>query len=48
MIMANNISLSDLQVRVGEDPFVVEDIVTVELIEIEPKKVAKPLDFLMD
>ena len=47
-IVAHNISLADLQVRVNEDPFVAENIVTAEIIEITPSKTDERLQFLLD
>ena len=47
-IVAHNISLADLQVRVNEDPFVAENIVTAEIIEITPSKTDERLKFLLD
>jgi uncharacterized protein YciI len=46
-ILAHNTSRSDLQARVDQDPFVVENIVSAEILEIAPSMVAKPLDFLL-
>jgi len=48
MVMADNTSLPDLKTRVDTDPFVVEDVVTAEIIQVEPKKVDEKLAFLMD
>ncbi|MEJ2141667.1 MAG: hypothetical protein P8Y24_04820 [Gammaproteobacteria bacterium] len=45
-IMAHNISLEDLQNRVNDDPFVAENIVTAEILEITPAKTDKRLGFL--
>ncbi|MBI3285578.1 MAG: hypothetical protein HYZ65_12135 [Burkholderiales bacterium] len=47
-IMAHNISLSDLQLRVGNDPFVRENVVSVEIVEISPSKVDERLQFLFN
>ena len=46
-IVAHNTSLSDLQNRVNEDPFVVENIVTAEILEITPSKADRRLEFLL-
>ena len=46
-VIAHNTSLSDLQIRVHNDPFVVEDIVSAEILEISPKKVDERLNFLV-
>jgi uncharacterized protein YciI len=46
-ILAHNTSLSDLQSRVDENPFVVENIVSAEILEIAPSRVVAPLDFLL-
>jgi uncharacterized protein YciI len=45
-ILAHNTSLSDLQTRVSDDPFVVENIVSVEILEITPGKIDERLAFL--
>ena len=47
-IVAHNTSLPDLQRRVKEDPFVVENVVTAEIIEITPSKADARLQFLLD
>jgi uncharacterized protein YciI len=47
-IVAHDTSLSDLQGRVNTDPFVVEDVVQAEILEITPSKADKRLDFLLD
>ncbi len=45
-IMAHNTSLEDLQTRVDEDPFVAENVVSAEIIEIAIAKADNRLDFL--
>lgn len=47
-IIAHNISLSELQERVKDDPFVKENIVTSEILEIDPKKADDRLKFLVE
>jgi len=46
-ILAHNTSLEALQSRVDQDPFVAENIVTAEIIEIAPAKADERLNFLM-
>jgi len=46
-IMAHNTSLPDLKVRVNEDPFVAENIVSAEIHEITPAKADERLGFLL-
>lgn len=46
-ILANNISLDDLRTRINEDPFVVENVVVPEIIEISPSRTDDRLDFLL-
>lgn len=46
-ILAHNTSLADLQVRVQEDPFVAEDVVSAEILEIMPGRTEERLAFLM-
>lgn len=46
-IIAHNTSVSDLEARVKEDPFVAENVVTAEILEISPKKADERLSFLV-
>lgn len=46
-VMAYGVSREDLESRVSEDPFIAENIVTAEILEIEPKKADKRLNFLL-
>lgn len=45
-VMAHNTSMADLQKRVNEDPFVTEDVVRAEILEITPAKTDERLIFL--
>ncbi len=45
-ILAHNTSLPDLQSRVNDDPFVVENVVSAEILEITPSKADERLNFL--
>lgn len=47
-IVAHNTSLADLQSRVGNDPFVVENVVNAEILEISASKADSRLEFLID
>jgi len=47
-VIAHNISLSDLQNKINTDPFVKNNIVTSEIIEIDLKKSDERLQFLLD
>jgi uncharacterized protein YciI len=47
-ILAHNTSLSDLQSRVKDDPFVAENVVSAEILEIAPSRTEKRLGFLND
>ena len=47
-IVAHNCTLSDLQDRVNHDPFVIENIVSAQILEITPSKADKRLNFLLD
>ncbi len=47
-IVAHNTSLSDLQSRVNGDPFVAENVVSAEILEITPSKTDERLKFLLD
>ncbi|MEK7260852.1 MAG: hypothetical protein AAB068_02310 [Pseudomonadota bacterium] len=46
-ILAHNTSLSDLQARVNDDPFVAQNVVSAEIIEITPSKTDERLKFLL-
>ena len=46
-ILAHNTSLSDLESRVNTDPFVVQNVVKAEILEIAPSKADTRLDFLL-
>lgn len=47
-ILAHNISPADLQRRIDEDPFVAENVVSADIIEITPAKADERLRFLLD
>ena len=47
-ILAHNTSLADLQDRVNADPFVAENVVKAEILEIDPARADSRLDFLVD
>ena len=46
-IVAHNTSLSDLQSRVNDDPFVAENVVSAEVLEVTPSKIDERLNFLL-
>jgi uncharacterized protein YciI len=46
-IVAHSTSLSDLQSRVKDDPFVAEDVVSAEILDITPSKTDERLNFLL-
>lgn len=46
-IVAHNTTLPELQSRVGDDPFVAENVVTAETLEITPAKTDERLKFLL-
>jgi uncharacterized protein YciI len=45
-IVAYNTSLSDLQSRVNSDPFVAQDVVSAEILEITPSRADDRLKFV--
>ena len=45
-IVANNTTRPDLESRVKDDPFVAENVVTAEIVEITPAKADARLQFL--
>lgn len=47
-ILAHNESLQDIQDRVNADPFVKENIVTAEILEITPNMADERMQFLLD
>jgi len=47
-IIAYNTTLSALQNRVNEDPFVKENVVSAEIIEFMPAQADERLSFLLD
>jgi len=46
-IVAYNTALADLQARVGEDPFVTQDVVAAKVLEIAPARTDERLRFLL-
>lgn len=46
-IVAHNTSLSDLQNRVNDDPFVAENVVSAEILEITPSRTDERLKFFL-
>lgn len=46
-IVAHNTSLPELQRRMNDDPFVAADVVRAEILELEPSKIDKRLEFLL-
>lgn len=46
-ILAHNTTLSELEARVNDDPFVAEKIVTAEILEITPARADSRLQFLV-
>ena len=46
-IIAHNTTLSDLQTRVSNDPFVTANVVSAEILEITPAKADQRLQFLL-
>ena len=46
-VVAYNTSLEDLQIRLNRDPFVAENVVKAEILEISPAKAEARLEFLM-
>jgi uncharacterized protein YciI len=45
-IVAHNTSLADLKNRVDGDPFVAENVVSAEILELAPSRTDARLDFL--
>lgn len=47
-IMAHNVSRDDLQTRMNEDPFVANNVVAADILEIAPAKMDARLAFLSE
>lgn len=47
-IVTTGVSYDALDTRVKEDPFVAEDVVRAEILEITPSKTDERLNFLLD
>ena len=47
-IVAHKTTIKDLQARVDRDPFVDENVVTAEILEIAPSQTDERLAFLLD
>ncbi|AUM12903.1 YciI family protein [Ketobacter alkanivorans] len=47
-LLAHNLSRSELENRVNDDPFVAQNIVSAEILEVSPAKVDQRLAFLLD
>lgn len=47
-ILAHQTSLEGLQARVSQDPFVAENVVSAEIMEITPSSADERLSFLLD
>ncbi len=45
-VLAHGVSRSDLEARVNEDPFVIENVVSAEILEITPSRADERLQFL--
>ena len=46
-ILAHNTTQADLENRVNKDPFVAENVVTAEVMELSPAKADERLNFLL-
>ncbi len=46
-LLAHGTTRSDLETRVNDDPFVVENVVTAEIMEITPARADERLQFLL-
>jgi len=47
-ILAHNTSLTELQGRVNDDPFVAKDVVKAEIFELDPGRADERLQFLVN
>lgn len=46
-ILAHGVTLDELQERVDRDPFVADDVVRAEIVEVSPSKADERLAFLL-
>jgi uncharacterized protein YciI len=46
VVLAHNVSRASLEARVNEDPFVREEVVSADILEVAPGRVDERLDFL--
>ncbi|MEM7426642.1 MAG: YciI family protein [Pseudomonadota bacterium] len=46
-IVAEGTGLADLEARISQDPFVAEDVVTAEILEITPSRADDRLSFML-
>lgn len=46
-LLAHNTTRSELEARVNEDPFVVSDVVTAEIVEIAPSRIDERIQLLL-
>lgn len=46
-VVAHNLAMAELQKRVSEDPFVAQNVVSAEILEITPAKADERLAFLL-
>ncbi len=46
-VVAHNTTLANLQARVNDDPFVAQNIVSADILEIEPARTDNRLNFLV-
>ena len=46
-IVAHNVSLAEIESRVNDDPFVAQNVVSAEILEIEPALADERLRFLV-
>ncbi|WP_033070045.1 YciI family protein [Thalassospira australica] len=46
-VLAHGVSRGEIEARVNDDPFVIEGIVTAEILEISPARADPRLEFLM-
>ncbi len=47
IVLVHSTTPEDLELRVKQDPFVAEDIVSFEIVQVSPKKTIEPLSFLV-
>ena len=47
VVLAHNVTQNEIETRVALDPFVIENVVTAEILEVTPAKASQHMQFLL-